>query len=91
MKVNGPIWKPVPSSPMKSGISLPWMVRALNRISVRAVKMLRVPRVTMNGGRLNRTMRKPLRLLAKVETRIPTKTATAGFCPAMKVTLDAVV
>ena len=69
---------------------MPWMVRALKRIRVRAVKMLSVPRVTMNGGRLKRTMRKPLRLLARVATTMPTATARTGFCPARKVTFDAV-
>ena len=91
LKLNGPMGNDSPISFISSGISGPWIVRALNKISVSPMNTLHVPRVTMNGGRLNLTIKKPFTAPAAVAAQMPRKMAIHGFWPAMGRTLDAVV
>ena len=75
---------------MTSGISGPWMVRALKKIRVRPMNTLHVPSVTMKGGKPNRTIKKPLTAPAAVAARTPRTIARYGFCPAIGRTFEAI-
>ena len=90
MSWKDPILIATPMTLSRSGISGPWMVRALNKMSVNAVNTLKVPKVTMNGGRLNFTIKKPFIAPAKIEAQIPMVIASHGGSPKL-VALDAAV
>ncbi|CAB4739641.1 unannotated protein [freshwater metagenome] len=79
MSAKSPILIVFPRNFSASGISGPWIVLALNRMSVRAVKTDSVPSVTMNGGSLKRVMRNPFIAPAKTAARIPRRMAMIGF------------
>ena len=79
--LNGPIENRVPITFKMPGICARPTLAPPEYSSPIAVKMLSVPRVTMNGGRLSRVTRTPLRNPAAVPTAMPISRARKPGTP----------